>query len=188
MHNIAHSAYQRLRGTAASSPFCIPDWPQHLFPRQGDFARHINRQQQWAVQKFYLLSASSEVQCNRSRDCHTVTLHTRSHLLTDRTPRTQLWQYSTPLFSLIRFYELSNEALINTTCLLFYIPLPHTIYLKATQSTYTKCDIWADAILIKSTHAAETRNTTHPRLQVLTLAEVPLFLYWKLGSKLINRI
>ena len=82
---------------------------------------------------------------------HTVTLHKRSHLLTDRTPRTQLWQCSTSLFSLTCFYELSNQAFINSTCLLFGIPLPHAIYLKARQPTYAQCDIWGDALLNKST-------------------------------------
>ena len=44
---------------------------------------------------------------------HTVTLHKRSHLLTDRAPRIQLWQCSTSLFWLTCFYELSNQAFIN---------------------------------------------------------------------------
>ena len=93
-----------------------------------------------------------------------MTHHKRSHLLTDRTPRTQLWQCSTSLFSLTCFYELSNQAFINSTCLLFGIPLPHAIYLKTTQPTYAQCDIWGDALLNKSTHAAETRKTTHTLL------------------------
>ena len=67
-------------------------------------------------------------------------------------------------FSLTCFYELSNQAFINSACLLFSIPLPHAIYLKATQPTYTQCDIWGDALLNKSTHAAETRKTTHTLL------------------------
>ena len=52
----------------------------------------------------------------------------RSHLLPNRTPRAQLWQCSTFLFSLTCFYELSNQAFINCTCLLFGIPLPHAIF------------------------------------------------------------
>ena len=42
---------------------------------------------------------------------------------------------STSLFSLTSFFELSNQAFINSTCRLFGIPLPNAIYLKATQST-----------------------------------------------------
>ena len=143
------------------SPSCIPDWPQHLFPRQGDFARHIKRQQH---ERFRTSLSSEQAAKFNAIGRHTVTLHKRSHLLTDRTPRTQLWQCSTSLFSLTCFYELSNQAFINSTCLLFGIPLPHAIYLKTTQPTYAQCDIWGDALLNKSTHAAETRKTTHTLL------------------------
>ena len=44
------------------------------------------------------------------------------------------------------FYAPSNQAFINSTCLLFGIPLLHAIYLEAKQSTYVQCDIWGDAL------------------------------------------
>ena len=47
---------------------------------------------------------------------------------------------------------------------MFCTPLPHAIYLKATQSTFAQWDTWGDALLNKSTHAAETRKTTHTLL------------------------
>ena len=34
------------------APSCIPDWPQHLFPRQGDFGKHIKRQQHQRFRTF----------------------------------------------------------------------------------------------------------------------------------------
>ena len=79
-----------------SAPSCFPDWP--LFPRQGDFARHIKRQQHVLCR--ISLSSEQEAKFN-AIGRHTVTLHKCSHLLTDRTPRTQVWQCSTSLFSLI---------------------------------------------------------------------------------------
>ena len=52
-------------------------------------------------------------------------------LLTNRTPRMKLWKCSISLFALTCFYELSNQAIINFTCLLFGcfgIPIIHAIY------------------------------------------------------------
>ena len=140
------------------APSRTPDWPQHVFPRQRDLARHIKRQRH---ERFRTSLSSEEAAKFNAKGRHTVTLHQRARLLTDRIPITQLWQCSTSLFSLTCFYELSNQAFINSTCLLFGIPLPHAIYLKATQPTYAQCDIWGDALLNKSTYAAEARKTTH---------------------------
>ena len=72
------------------APSCIQDCPQHLFPRLGDFARHIKRQR--AVQNLSLLRAGAAKFNAIGR--HTVTLHKHPHLLvlTDRTLRTQLWK------------------------------------------------------------------------------------------------
>ena len=61
-------------------------------------------------------------------------------------------------------YELSNQAFINSTFLLFCTSLPHAIYLKATQPTYAQCDIWGDILLNNSTHAAETSKRTQTLL------------------------
>ena len=63
---------------------------------------------------------------------HVVTLHICSHLLTERTPRTRLWQCSTSLFSLASMSSAINQAFINSICNLFCIPHPHTTCLKAT--------------------------------------------------------
>ena len=57
-----------------------------------------------------------------------------------------------------------QSGLHKSTCLFFGLPLPHAIYRKATQSTCAQCDIWGDALLNKSTYAAETRKTTHTLL------------------------
>ena len=53
-----------------------------------------------------------------------LTLHKRSHLLTDRTPRTHLWRCSTSLSSLTCFFQRSNQAFIDSTCLFFGLTLP----------------------------------------------------------------
>ena len=69
-----------------------------------------------------------------------------------------------PTVPLTCFYELSHQASMNSTCLLFGVLLPHAIYLKATQSTFAQCDISGDVLLNKSPHAAETRKATHTLL------------------------
>ncbi len=71
----------------------------------------------------------------------------------DERPVSNLWQCSTSLFSLTCFYELSNQAFLTTSALLLDIPVPHALYLRATQPNYTTTDVWADALLNKSAHA-----------------------------------
>ena len=65
------------------------------------------------------------------------------------------------MFSLTCFYELSNQAFLTTAALLLDIPVPHALYLRDTQPAYSTTDIWADALLNKSAHASDTRNSTH---------------------------
>ena len=79
----------------------------------------------------------------------------------DDRPVSNLWQCSTSLFSLTCFYELSNQAFLTTSALLLDIPVPHALYLRATQPNYITADIWADALLNKSAHASDSRSTTH---------------------------
>ena len=96
--------------------------------------------------KQYRSSFSSEPAAKFSaKGCHTVTLHKCSHFfsLTDRTPRTQLWQFRTSLFLLICFHKFDWSLVGHTTS-----PCTSAIYLKATQSTYTQYFIWGNAQMI----------------------------------------
>mmetsp|Transcript_52383 Transcript_52383/g.109281 ORF Transcript_52383/g.109281 Transcript_52383/m.109281 type:complete len:515 (-) Transcript_52383:93-1637(-) len=142
------------------SPQCIPHWPQHLFPTQGDFGRHIKAQIK--ANFFSGLPKAQQARVKAVGRHHLIT-HRTSHLSPNIATRPQLWQCSTSLFSLTSFYELSNEAFLTSTSLLLGIPIPHAIYLQATQPEYAKSDIWADSLLNKSKHAAETRKTTHTK-------------------------
>ena len=62
--------------------------------------------------------------------------------------------------------DLYLHALQSSTCLFFSLLLSHAIYFKVIQSTFAQwqCYIWAHALLNKSTHAAETQETTHTLL------------------------
>ena len=73
-------------------------------------------------------------------------------------------QCSTSLFSLTSFYELSNEAFLTSTSIILGIPVPHALYLQATQRQYSNTDVWADSLLNKSNHAADSRKLTHAKL------------------------
>jgi hypothetical protein len=84
-----------------------------------------------------------------------------SHLMPAERSVSDLWQCSTSLFSLTCFYELSNQAFLKASALLLDIPVPHALYLQATQPNYTTTVIWADTHLNKSSHASDSRSTTH---------------------------
>ena len=140
------------------SPQCITTWPPHLFPTQGDFGRHIKKQQ---VTQFARHLSPHQNERYRAVARHTLHLPQSSHLLSNEGIASNLWQCSTSLFSLTSIYELSNQALLTTTALILDIPVPHALYLQDTQLNYTNIDIWADALLNKSIHAAETRHSTH---------------------------
>ena len=122
-----------------TAPSCFPDWAQHLFPSQGDFARNSSGCG-YSISSSAL--SSEQIASFKAIVCLTLVLHRHSHLLTDRSPRTQIWQCSTSLFSLTYFHECSKQAFINSKCLLFCIPLPY-----ARQSTYAQCNIWGDELL-----------------------------------------
>ena len=109
------------------------------------FTRHITVLQQ---QRFHSIAR------------HTLQLSSSSHLVSDDRPASNLWQCSTSLFSLTCFYELSNQAFLTTSALL-YIPIPHALFFRTTQTNYTNTDKWADGLLNKSEHAADSRRTTH---------------------------
>ena len=140
------------------SPDVISAWPAHLFPTQGDFGRHIKKQ---LVDQFTRHLTVLQQQRFHSIARHTLQLSPSSHLMPDERPVSNLWQCSTSLFSLTCFYELSNQAFLTTSALLLDIPVPHTLYLLATQPNYITIDIWADALLNKSAHASDSRSTTH---------------------------
>jgi hypothetical protein len=139
-------------------PDLIPDWPAHLFPTQGDFGRHIKNQ---LVAQFTRHLTVLQQQQFHSIARHTLQLSETSHLLSDEKPVSNLWQCSTSLFSLTCFYELSNQAFLTRSALLLDIPIPHALYLRATQQNYATTDIWADALLNKPAHASDSRSTTH---------------------------
>ena len=50
---------------------------------------------------------------------------------------------------------------LTTSALLFDIPIPHALFLRKTQPNYANTDKWADGLLNKSAHAADSRSTTH---------------------------
>ena len=99
---------------------------------------------------------------------HVVTLHICSHLLTERTPRTQLWQCSTSLFSLASTSSAINQAFINSICNLFCIPHPHTTCLKATnqhmpnQTFYKSYGTLLTTIMYKFSLDVNTLSLQHP--------------------------
>jgi hypothetical protein len=136
----------------------IPTWRKELFPTQGDFGRHIKKQLKTVFLNNIAYSQRNRVQAVGRNQFK---LHKRSHLNSTQPAISQLWQCSTSLFSLTSFQELSNEAFLTSTSLLLGLPVPHARYLQATQPLYANTDIWADNLLNKSAHAAETRKTTH---------------------------
>ena len=90
-------------------------------------------------------------------------LHRTSHFKSSDIPPSRLWQCSTSLFSLTSFQELSNEAFLTSTSLLLGLPIPHALYLRDTQPQQADLDIWADSLLNKSAHAADSRKSTHTK-------------------------
>jgi hypothetical protein len=77
------------------SPQCLIDWPQRLFPTQGDFGRHIKKQ---LVSQFLRPLTVPEKQRFTSIARHTLKLSLSSHLLPSQAQPTNLWQCSTSLF------------------------------------------------------------------------------------------
>ena len=136
----------------------ISDWPAHLFPTKGDFGRHIKKQ---LVAQFTRHLTVLQQQRFHSIARHTLQLSLSSHLVSDDRPASNLWQCSTSLLSLTCFYGLSNQAFLTSSALLFDIPIPHALFLRATQPNYANTDKWADGLLNKSVHAADSRSTTH---------------------------
>ena len=65
-----------------------------------------------------------------------------------------------PTVPLTCFYELSHQASMNSTCLLFGVLLPHAIYLKATQSTFAQCDI--SVMHYSTNHHMQQRHVRQP--------------------------
>ena len=63
------------------APSCIPHWPQHLFPRQGDFARHMKRQQH---ERFRSSLSSEQSAKFNAIGRHMITLHKRFHSLIEQ--------------------------------------------------------------------------------------------------------
>ena len=62
------------------------------------------------------------------------------------------------------FYELTNEAIANTTALLLGIPIPRALFLKSQGGQYVNIDIWGDFLLKNSAHAGDTRKITHNKV------------------------
>ena len=56
------------------------------------------------------------------------------------------------------FYELTNEATVNTTALQLGIPIPHALALKSQGGQYGNIDIWGHFLLNSSAYAGDTRK------------------------------
>jgi hypothetical protein len=63
------------------------------------------------------------------------------------------------LFALTCPCELSNQAVLTWSALLFGYPAPHARYLKASEALYHKINLWGDALLNDPSHAAGCPNS-----------------------------
>ena len=68
------------------------------------------------------------------------------------------------LFALTCPYELSNQAVLTSSALLFGYPVPHARYLKAREPDYHGIDLWGDALLNVPSHAAGSWHSSHNRI------------------------
>ena len=88
-----------------------------------------------------------------------IKLHRKSHLIRQEQKRkSQLLQCSTSMFFLTSFYELTHEAIVNTTALLLGIPMPHARFLKLQGGQYANIDTWGYFLLNNSAQAGDTHN------------------------------
>jgi hypothetical protein len=142
----------------------LTDWPDLLYPSQGDFGRQIKKQ---LVSHFLLLLTVPQKHSFKSIARHTLHLSPASHVLhsqltESQAPSTNVWWCATSLFSLTCFYELSNQAFLTTAALLLdHLDSPRTLFTGYSSSIHAKTDVWADALLNKPAHAAGTRNSTY---------------------------
>jgi hypothetical protein len=104
----------------------------------------------------------SQRNCVKAVGRNQLKLQQRLHLKSNQPAISQLWQLSTSLFSLTSSQELSNEAFLTSTSLLLGLLVPNDRYLQATQPLYANTDIWADSLLNKSAHVAETAKQPTP--------------------------
>ena len=140
----------------------IENWPRNLFPTQGDLSRHIKKQ---VTQQFTDSLTNDERSRFQAVARQTVKLHPKSILQSSsNSASVKLWQCSTSLFALTSFYELSNEALVNSSALLLGAPIPHARYLQAHSDQYANIDLWGDFLLNDPAHAGVTRKNTHDKL------------------------
>ena len=97
--------------------------------------------------------------------CQSLKLHRKSHLLSQASGnKSHLWQCSTSLYSLTSFYELTNDALINTAALILGISVPHAVFLQSQGQNYANIDVWGDSLLNDPAHAGDTRKLTHNKM------------------------
>ena len=89
------------------SPECIPCWPHHLFPTQGDFGRHVK-----SKLKSRFISSLSRDEKHRFTAVgrQSFKFHNKTHLIRPtQENKSHLWQCSMSLFSLTSFYELTSD-------------------------------------------------------------------------------
>ena len=68
------------------------------------------------------------------------------------------------LFALTCPYELSNQAVLTSSAILFGYPVPHARYLLAREADYGHIDVWGDALLNGPAHAAGSWQASHNRV------------------------
>jgi hypothetical protein len=147
-----------------SIPTCnaILRWPQNLFPNQREFCSHIKQQLRKSL---YLTLSDQEKKRLDSVSRSSVSPSRSSHLISSVVAgKSQAFQCPMALFALTNYHELSNEAVVTVTALLLGIPMVHALYLQDQHPDYADKDVWGDYCLNSSSHAAETRKTTHHSL------------------------
>ena len=165
---LANSPPEESLSQTKQLPLCIPTfnailhWPEHLFPTQQAFCAHIKQELRQELYKSLQPHEQKRLDCV-SRSLTPLSKH--SHLDSSAVGgKCQLYQSPMAFFSLTNYHELSNEAVFTVTSLLLGIPMIHAIYLKNQQPEYVDKDVWGDFCLNNSSHAAETRFTTHHSL------------------------
>jgi hypothetical protein len=68
------------------------------------------------------------------------------------------------LFALTCPYELSNQAVLTSSALLFGYPVPHARYLRDREAAYRNIDLWGDSLLNGPAHAAGSWQASHNRV------------------------
>ena len=76
-------------------------------------------------------------------------------------PKKELRQCSMGLFALTSHQELSNNAFLTSSALVFGYPIPYARFLKEHVGGYGDYDLWGDLLLNNATHASRSRILSH---------------------------